>query len=104
SIEAAYGRGSDYAFGSATRSHHCVYSGPEHGSCNARRKVTIGDESDARARLAHVGNELLVTRAIKDDDHQVFYSAIQHLRDHRKVVGDRRLEVDHATAGRADHH
>ena len=65
---------------------------------DARREVAVGDQPDARAGAADVLDQLLVARAIEDDDDEVLDLAVEALGDRLQVLLDGRVEVDRALA------
>src|SRR2546421_3327308 len=60
-VEAAHCRRGQHALGRAARPHQRVDARASRGSGDAGRQVAVADEADARADLADVGNQLLVT-------------------------------------------
>ena len=77
-------------------------SGSRHRRRDARREVAIRDQANARARLADIGDQLLVARPVEDHDHQVVHPALQPPRDGLQILLDRRIQIHRAFGGRAD--
>ena len=101
--QAAHRRGGDHALGRAADPHHRVHAGAAHRGGDAGREVAVGDQADARAGLADVGDELLVRargRGPRPSGRSTSRSKARG--DVAQVLGHRRVEVDHAARGRAD--
>ena len=101
-VEAAQRRGGENAFGRAARAHHGVNAGADDGGADAGGKVAIGDQADARAGGANIGDQFFMARAVENDDDEVFHFAVEALGDGAKIVGDGRVQIHGAFARRAD--
>src|SRR5918911_1577123 len=93
SVQALHGRRRQNAFGRASDAHQRVNFFSRDGRRDARRKVAIADQAYARARFAHLADQLLVARAVQDDDGQIFHVAPKAARDVLQVVFDGRVDV-----------
>ena len=58
--------------------------------------VAIADQHDARAGLAHLGDQLLVPVAVEDAGDQVGHLAFLGPGEFAQVLANRRVEIDHA--------
>ena len=74
------------------------------GDCrgDARRKVAIGDQPDARAGFADIGDQLLVPRTVEHHHDQVVYSALQAPGNGLEIVLDRGVQIHGALGSRTD--
>src|SRR5213076_2173350 len=93
-VQAAERGGGEHALGGAADPHHGVDVGAAHGRRDAGGEVAVADQLDARAGLADVGDQLLVARAVEDDDDQVLDVAPERAGDRLQVLVDRRVDVD----------
>src|SRR6185503_18510249 len=89
-------------FWRTTSPHHRVDPTANHRGRDARRQISVADQSDTSAGLANVGDELLVTRSIEHDDHQILDLSAQRLRDRTQVVLDRSIQVHHVARAGSD--
>src|SRR5207247_5671534 len=101
-VEATERGGGEHALGGAADPHHGVDVGAAHGGRDAGREVTVADQLDACAGLADVGDQLLVARAVEDDDDQVLDVAPERAGDRFQVRLDRRVDVDRPLGRRPD--
>src|SRR3989442_1163955 len=92
-IQAADGGGRDDAFGRAARAHDGMHAGADDGGSDARRKIAIADQLDARARGANIGNQPLVTGTVEHNDDQILHVALQPLGNVLQVVRHRRVHL-----------
>src|SRR5438132_11090016 len=95
-VQAPQRRSGQYAFGSATSTHHGVDTSSNYRSRNARREVAIPTQPDARPGGSNVIDEFFVARAVEDDHHQVFHIAVQAPGNRAQVVRYRRIQFDRA--------
>src|SRR5437588_3938289 len=102
SVQTLHGRGCEDAFGRAADAHQRVYVRSGDRRRYSSREVAVADETDARARFAHVLYELPVARAVENDDGQVFDVAREAARDGLEVVFDRRVNINRAARRRPD--
>src|SRR5277367_1631875 len=89
------GRG-EHAFWGASRTHHRVHGSAAHGSGNARGKIAVRNQANARADRANVRDELLVPRAVEDHGHQILHVAVVAARDGAQVIFHRRVQINRA--------
>ena len=85
-VQAAQRRRGEHAFRRAARSHHRVYAGAGDRRGDAGREIAVADQADARARLADVGDQLLVPRAVEHHDDQIVHAALQAAGDGLEVA------------------
>src|SRR5438105_4720393 len=102
SVQTLHGCGCEDAFGRAADAHQRVYVRSGDRRRYSSREVAVADETDARARFAHVLYELPVARAVEDDDGEVFDVAREAARDGLEVVFDRRVNGNRAGRRRPD--
>ena len=101
-VQAAQGRGGEYALGRAADPHEGMHVRAADGRRDAGREVAVADQPDARAGASDVLDQLLVARPVEHDDDQVGHRAVQPLRNRVEILLDRRVEVDRTARGRAD--
>src|SRR6185312_10863828 len=94
--------GGDHAFRRAAGSHDCLHARAFDSSGDAGREIAIADEADARARLANVIDQLLVTRAAEHDTNEIFHVTIHGFGDLAEVFNRRSVEAHAALAERSD--
>ena len=58
--------------------------------------IAVTDQHDARAGLAHLGDQFLVAVAVKDAGHQIRHLALLGLGKFAQVLANRDVEIDHA--------
>src|SRR2546428_11769748 len=92
-IQAADGSSRDDAFRCSARAHNRMHAGTNDSSGDARRKIAIADQLDARARGANIGNQLLVTGTVEHNDDEIFDVALQPLGNVLQVVRHRRIHL-----------
>ena len=87
------GRG-DHALGRSADAHEEVDARARLRRRDRRRDVAVADEVHARARVAQLGDQLVVAVALEDDDGEVVHVAVLRLGDTFEVLGRRRVDVD----------
>ena len=102
SVQASEGRGGKHTFRRAASSHDRMNSGADNRCADARGKVAIGNQPDARAGLANILDQLFVARTVQNHYNEILHFAIKALGDGLQVMGNRRVEFDSALAGRSD--
>jgi hypothetical protein len=100
--EAAHCGRRDDALRCAADAHDGVDAGPRHGAADGGRQVAVGDELDPRPDIAKVGDELLVSGSVEDDDRDVVRTPSQRCRDPLDVLLGRKPNVDVAGGDRPD--
>ena len=102
SVQAAKRGCGKHAFGSAADAHHSVDSGADDGRGNAGGEVSVANQADARAGGANVRDQFFMARPVEHNHNQIFDVAIEPLGDRAQIVGDGRIQVDCALAGRSN--
>ena len=72
--------------GRAADAHRGVDAGAAHGGRDAGREVAVGDQLDARAGLADLGDEIVMALAVEHDDGQLVDVALEGLGDLAEVL------------------
>src|SRR5205807_6675915 len=102
-VQAAQGGGGEHALGRAAGAHHGVDARAGDTGRDTGGEVAIGDETDARAGLADIGDEFFMARTIEHHHYQIVDAALQAARDRLQVVLHRRVELHGALGGGTDH-
>jgi hypothetical protein len=80
-----------------------VNPGAAHGCGDAGGEVAVGDQLDARSRLADLGDEVLMAVAVEHHDGQLVDVALEGVGDLVEVLLDGGIEIDMLAGGRSDH-
>src|SRR6201987_130149 len=97
-VKTAQSGGGEHTFGSAASAHNHVNAGANDGSGDAGGEVAVADQADARAGFPDVVDELLVARAVENDDDEVFDVAVEALGNGLQVVRNGGVEFNSAFA------
>ena len=86
----------------AANAHDRMNARPPNGDGHTRRQVAIADQPNAGTRLANLPDQLLVARAVQNDDGEVVHVAVESTGDTLQVFRHRQVKINLAAAGRAD--
>ncbi len=101
-VQAAHGGGGKYAFRGAAGSHHSVDIGAAHGGRDAGRKIAVADQADPGPGPADVLDQLLMARAVENDDDHFVDRPVERTGDGFEVLRDGGVEVDEPARLRPD--
>src|SRR5699024_1808616 len=101
---ALHGGGGDDTLRGATDTHHDVHGvgGVVLGSGDRTGDVAVTDQSDLRASLADLADQVVVARAVQNHDGDFLGGDALGLRDDLDVVGCRCVQLNQALSLRAD--
>src|SRR5215831_8634532 len=102
-VEAAHGGRSNHALGGSADPHYGMDARPQDGGGDAGGEIAVTDQADAGSGFANIVNQLLVTRPIKHDYHQIAHVAAKAACNGLQVLRRRRVQVHYPFAGGAYH-
>src|SRR5215471_2787983 len=70
-----------------------MHSRSRHSRRDPGREIAIGDEPDARTRLANVADQLLMSWPVQYDHHEIIHAALEPPRNGLQILLHGRIEI-----------
>jgi len=101
--QTAHGRRGEHSLGGTTNTHYRMHPGASHRGGDAGRQIAVANQSDTCSGGTDIGDQLLVTLPLEDDDGEVVDVAIEGVGDPAQVLRQqlppRSQKVQHEHAG-----